>query len=504
MKPANSKSLTHTCAYRTPTPVTRIVTRSFSTVAHPVSFCLAILFFISQFTAIQAEEALTPATGSNRPNVLFIAIDDLRADLGAYGTPIVQSPNIDRVAKSGMVFGNAFCQFAVCSPSRSSMFTGTRPDTMKVWNLSTHFRKALPDVVTLPQHFKNHGYFTQGLGKTYHSSLPDELSWSVPSTNPKAPHGAEVRPRGAAIQMTAGPDNAHFDGELADMALVALREVKERSEPFFLTVGFIKPHLPFNVPQKYFDRYDPADITLAPNPFHPKGAPPYAVNGGGELHGYGGVPKGRHLPDDYARQVKHAYYAAISFVDAQVGRIIEELENLGLSDNTIVVIWSDHGFKLGEHAAWSKHSNVEIDTRAPLVISIPGMAHAGETANGLVEFVDIYPTLSELAGLPLPDHLEGSSFEPLLNEPNRDWKTAVFSQFPRGKRLMGYSMRTERYRLTTWVSRSDHSRVDAIELYDHQTDPQENINIANDPANQELVAKLTAQWRAGWQAAIPQ
>jgi iduronate 2-sulfatase len=212
------------------------------------------------------------------------------------------------------------------------------------------------------------------------------------------------------------------------------------------------------------------------------------------------------LPDDYARQLKHGYYAAVSYMDAQVGRVLAEVERLGLRNNTILILWGDHGWKLGEHDAWTKHSNVENDTWAPLLISVPGMTNAGKHTDALVEFVDIYPTLTELAGLPLPKHLEGTSFKPLLNDPHRPWKIAAFSQYPRGagrKNLMGYTMRTDRYRFTRWVGRSDHAKVDAVELYDHQMDPQENTNVANNPANKALVEKLTAQWQAGWRGAVP-
>lgn len=452
-----------------------------------------------------------------KPNILFIAVDDLRPELGCYGVPVVQSPNIDRLAKTGMVFDRAYCQQAVCSPSRSSLLTGTRPDTTKVWDLSTRFRRALPDVVTLPQLFKNNGYFAQGMGKIYHSGLDDAPSWSVPWVAPTAPYGAEHKPidpdaepakgssRGPAFAATSGPDNALHDGELADMAVAALENLKKQDKPFFLAVGFIRPHLPFISPKKYWDIYDPATIPLAPNPFPPKGAPDYAIVGMGEIHSYAGVPKARHFPDEYARQAKLGYYAAISFMDAQVGKVLTELDRLDLRKNTIIVLWGDHGWKLGEHDAWNKHSNVENDTHAPLMISVPGMASAGKHTNALVEFVDIYPTLAELAGLPLPKHLEGTSFKPLLGNPQLPWKAAAFSQYPRkvGKQnLMGYTMRTDRYRFTRWVDRADHTKVSAVELYDHQTDPQENTNIADEPTNKKLVEKLTEQWLAGWQGAV--
>lgn len=462
-----------------------------------------------------------------RPNVLFIAVDDLRPELGCYGNPLIKSPNIDRIAAQGMVFNHAYCQQAVCSPSRSSLLTGTRPDTTKVWDLATHFRKALPGVVTLPQCFKENGYFVQGMGKIYHGGLNDPASWSVPWTSPNMPHSAgqqtldpdtmerkakaqkakrRKEKRGPAFLATDGPDNALHDGELADMAIAALQDIQKKKEPFFLAVGFIKPHLPFVSPKKYWDLYDPESIPLAPNPFLPKDAPPYALADRNELWNYEGVPAESHLPEAYARQLKHGYYAAVSFMDAQVGRVLDELDRLGLRDNTIIVLWGDHGWKLGEHDRWCKHSNVENDTNAPLIISTPGMKHAGEKTDALVEFVDLYPTLADVAGLTKPNHLEGASAAPLLSNPGTPWKEAAFSQYPRsyqGKHLMGYSMRTSRYRFTCWVDRDDHTKVDAIELYDHKTDPQENVNIAGDPDNEKLVKKLMRQWRGGWQSARP-
>jgi arylsulfatase A-like enzyme len=252
----------------------------------------------------------------------------------------------------------------------------------------------------------------------------------------------------------------------------------------------------------------PRENRTGPEQVPPRNAPDYAILPGGELRNYYGIPS-TSIPDDLARQLKHGYYAAISYTDAQVGKLLDELDRLGLRKNTIVILWGDHGWKLGEHDAWCKHSNSENDTNGALLLSAPGMKAVGAHSKSFVEFVDVYPTLADLAGLPLPKHLEGVSFKPLLEEPNRPWKSAAFSQYPRnaGKtgagQLMGYSMRTERYRLTVWVARDDHSKVDAVELYDELYDPQENTNIASDPKNGELVEKLMTQWRAGWKGALP-
>ncbi|MBI1346858.1 sulfatase-like hydrolase/transferase [bacterium] len=479
---------------------------------------------------VSVAPAVFAAEPSQPFNVLFIAVDDLRPEFGAYGAEYVHSPNLDRLAQRGVTFRRAYCQQAVCSPSRSSLLTGTRPDTTKVWDLETHFRTALPDVVTLPQLFRQQGYFVQGMGKLYHGGFDDPPSWSTPWTSPKGGHGTyglpenmaivkakieasktapkkkkggKVRNYGPAFEGADVPDNYFHDGALADMAVAALRERAEQ-QPFWLGVGFIRPHLPFVAPKKYWDLYDPAAINLAPNPYPPHDAPEYAVLPGGELRAYHGIPTGP-IPDDLARQLKHGYYAAISYMDAQLGRVLDELDRLKLSEKTIVVLWGDHGWKLGEHGAWCKHSNVENDTHTPLIIAVPGLKTAGQQTESLAEFVDIYPTLAELCGLPLPKHLEGTSLVRVLHDPAAIAKTVAFSQYPRafqGTALMGYSMRTDRYRFTRWVERNNPKQLVSVELYDHQTDPQENTNIANDAAHRGLVDSLTTQLLAGWQAAV--
>ena len=498
---------------------------------------IRLLFLTATSLALGAAE---------RPNILFVAVDDLRPEFGAYGASYVHSPNLDRIARAGITFNRSYCQQAVCSPTRSSLMTGTRPDTTKVWDLVTHFRDALPNVVTLGQHFKNNGYFVQGMGKIYHGGFDDAPTWSVPWQRPNAPgyalkenlvgetpalnaepdaapaakkrgkkqaDGKTKAPtprnsRGPAFEGSDVPDDTFVDGKVATLAVATLRDLSTKREPFFLAVGFARPHLPFVAPKKYWDLYDPAKITLAPNSFRPKDAPDYAIVPGGELRAYRGIPED-HVPDDLARQLKHGYYAAISYMDAQLGRVLDELDRLDLRKNTIVILWGDHGWKLGEHDAWCKHTNCENDTNTALLLSVPGMKNAGAKTNGLVEFVDIYPTLADLAGLPLPAHLEGLSFKPLLENPTRAWKQAAFSQYPRpaGKsgagQLMGYAMRTERYRFVVWVGRNDHSKIDATELYDHATDPQENQNIAQRPENAALVEKLMTQWNAGWKGAMP-
>jgi arylsulfatase A-like enzyme len=463
-----------------------------------------------------------------RLNVLFIAVDDLRPELGCYDHPVVQSPNIDRLAARGLVCNRAYCQQAVCSPSRSSLLTGRRPDTTKVYDLQTHFRTHIPDVITLPQYFKQQGYHVQGFGKIYHGGYDDPPSWTVPHLPSRGPgYGPEAQallkrlqeearkkgldltkrpnqPRGPAWEAPDVPDAALPDGAVAERALAVLREVKDK--PFFLAVGFLKPHLPFVAPRKYWDLYKPEQIKLADNPSPPKDAPAYALHNSGELRNYHGMPKDNApFTNDQARQLIHGYYAAVSYMDAQVGRLLDELDRLQLAHKTVVILWGDHGWQLGEHGLWCKHTNYETSTRAALVLSVPGQQSAGRKTDALVEYVDIYPTLVDVCGLPLPSGLEGTSFKPLLDDPRRPWKKAAFSQYPRNVagrgRGMGYTIRTDRYRLVEWSVPGKDFR--AYELYDHRADPGENVNLAQRPEHAATIKELAAALQAGWRAALP-
>jgi arylsulfatase A-like enzyme len=440
-------------------------------------------------------------------NVLFIAVDDLKPALGCYGDSLAKTPNLDRLAARSLLFNRAYCQQAVCSPSRSSFLTGRRPDSTKVWDLETHFRKALPDAVTLPQLFKAHGWHAQSFGKIYHGGFDDPPSWSVPSGGPKkpgtgpegsallkrlrqeAPEADRAKIRGLPVEAPDVADTELADGSIADQAIAALETIKDK--PFFLAVGFLKPHLPFIAPKKYWDQWKESDFALA-NPDAPQGAPKYALNPGGELRAYHEVPKGP-IPDALARRLIHGYYAATSYMDAQFGRVLDAVDRLGLKDRTIIVLWGDHGWHLGDHSQWCKHTNYEQATRSTLLMSAPGKA-AGKKTDALVEFVDVYPTLAQLAGLTAPAELEGTSFVPVLDDPARAWKKAAFSQYPRGKR-MGYSMRTARHRFVSWGE--EH------ELYDLEADPGETVNLAAKPEHADLVTSLLAQLKAGWKEARP-
>jgi len=447
------------------------------------------------------------------PNILFIAIDDLRPQLGCYGDKIVLSPNIDKLAGSGVLFSRAYCQQAVCSPSRTSLMTGRRPNTSKVWDLKTHFRNTIPDVITLPQHFKNNGYYTQCIGKIYHdpASAQDSLSWSAPEILAVTKReGKYVLPanlskknaKAAATEQADVPDDAYIDGQVANQAVEVLKKIKDK--PFFLAVGFRRPHLPFSAPKKYWDMYDRKKIPLPVHRTLPANIPPYAAHNNEELLGYSDIESGNLTTASKMQELLHGYYSAISYTDAQIGKVLAELDRLNLTKNTIIVLWSDHGFHLGESGLWAKATNYELDTRVPLIITAPGKAH-GVKSDKLVELVDLYPTLAELGRLPTPQGLEGTSLAPLLTRPDQPWKSAAFSQFPRpwiykGEQpeLMGYAIRTGRYRYVEWRDFKTDA-VKATELYDQQADPDE-INNITDVA---LIRKLQQQLHDGWQKARP-
>lgn len=457
-------------------------------------------------------------------NVLFVVVDDLRTQLGCYGMSWIQSPNIDRLAEESVLFDRAYCQQAVCAPSRASVLSGCRPDTTRIYDLQTPLRTAMPGVLSLPEHFKNNGYETVSIGKVYHHGKDDLQGWSTEPHQSKGDWkgrgyltdealeviarcdaelkaaGSTRRGLGPPFEAADVPDDAYHDGKDALAAIQELNRLSTLDRPFFLALGFHKPHLPFNAPKHYWDLYDPETLPLAENPFEPDGVTEFSLTDYGEIRGYFGVPKTGDIDDDLARRLIHGYSACVSYMDAQLGKVIDEVKRLGLWDNTVVMLWGDHGWKLGEHNSWCKHTNFEIDTRAPLLARAPGMAAAGARTGALVEFVDMYPALCELCGLDVPGHCEGTSFAPLLDSPDRPWKTAAFSQYPRGD-VMGYAMRTDRYRYIEWRERATNA-VKARELYDHARDSQENVNIA-DEADESLLEALSEQLRTGWTLALP-
>jgi iduronate 2-sulfatase len=442
--------------------------------------------------------------------VLFIAADDLRVQLGCYGDRLAVTPNLDRLAARGLRFDRAYCQQAVCNPSRASLLTGRRPDTLGIWNLTTHFREHHPDIVTLPEWFKQHGYFTRGIGKIFHNWHTkiegDPQSWSVPATMHFARHATDLPrvdsdplpPNRTPVIKTECrdvPDEAYFDGRIAASAIQALDELKQQqnAQPFFLALGVWKPHLPFNPPQRYWDLYDPEKISLPASPMPPRGVPAIALHNSRELM----VDAANKLTPEQVRVLRHGYYAGISYLDAQVGKLLAALDRLELADNTIVVFWSDHGYHLGEHGLWCKTSNFELDARVPLVIAPPKYAHGGQGTSSLVELLDLYPTLVDLCGLPPIDGHEGMSLKAVLDNPQHEIKSAALTQHPRPNyykdepEAMGYSLRTPRYRYTEWRDWTS-GRVVARELYDHQTDADETVNLA-DGADAKLIDQLAAQ-----------
>jgi iduronate 2-sulfatase len=448
-----------------------------------------------------------------KPNVLFIAIDDLRTSLGCYGDKLAQSPNIDRLASQGLMFNRAYCHQAVCGPSRASILTGRLPDHTRVWHNRNLFRDTLPNAVTLPQLFKNNGYQALSFGKVF-SGAESELdppSWSAPEVLRRegpgwknyALPGARAEGKGAAYEAADVPDDGYPDGKLADLAIETLEKLKQKNEPFFLAVGFFKPHLPFNAPKKYWDLYDTAVFALKDGETRVKGAPEIAYHTHRELGGYKSMPKDERVSAEQARTLRHGYYACVSYIDAQVGKLLEALQRLGLDQNTIIVLWGDHGWALGEKDRWCKGTNFEMDTRVPLMMCVPGLAKPGRTTEALIEFVDIYPTLAELAGLTPPADLDGRSFVPVLRDPGARGRDVAFSQFtrpwkPTGFESMGYTLRTVTQRYTRWVEWPSRKTI-TEEFYDYTARKSatregalliEQENVVADPAYAQAVNRL--------------
>ena len=469
--------------------------------------------------------ALSLSLGAERsPNVLFIAVDDLRPMLGCYGDKVARTPNIDRLASDGTVFRKAYCQQAVCSPSRLSLMTGRRPDTIRVWDLNTHFRKALPHVVTLPQFFRKQGYHCRSIGKIFHGGGPpskDEPSWSeaplhdnVRAANLRYATPENLEGEGlkrASSEAADVPDETYIDGMVCKAALEALDRLKTRDQPFFLAVGFRKPHLPFCAPRKYWDLYDRETLPAPASELHPRGAPEVAVRSWKELEGYTDISRNGKVSKEKAAELRHGYYACVSYVDALVGRLLDQIDALGLGEETVICLWGDHGFHLGEQGLWAKANNYELSVRVPLILSAPGQKETGAESSALVELVDLYPTLVESCGFAVPEGLQGTSFRVLLDEPLRSWKTAAFSQYPRayqGNRhrshgdIMGYSVRTDQHRYAEWRDWKS-GEVKARELYDHETDPGEMQNVAGQERYAETLDRHGAILKAGWKQALP-
>jgi len=505
----------------------------------------------------------TSAT-AQKPNVLFVAIDDLRPELGCYGSEIAVTPNLDSLANSGLLFNRAYCQQAICRPSRASLMTGSRPETTGLFHNYVSLRELRPDILTLPQHFIANGYETAYAGKIFHKGDTDEQnSWSrkpakIKLKKPvgyalkeniklrnenfaamKAKYGEAAKRglgSGPAYESAEVSDATYVDGYNTQVAIATMKEMAKSDKPFFLGLGFKLPHLNWVSPKKYWDLYDPAAIPMATENAAPENGATMGLHASFELRTRAGIPKIGPLDEELSRTLKHAYLASVSYVDAQLGLMVDALEEAGVRDNTIIVVWGDHGWHLGDMGVWGKATNYEIATRVPLMIYSPKMKSHGEKTNALVELVDIYPTLCELADIPLPDHLEGKSFVPLLEDPHQTWKTAAYSQYPNPalrewaanplspemretwfgplikqveatiieqmgdkwdrelfeEHLMGYTMRTDRFRLVEWRDFRDKDKAPVfVELYDHASDPNETVNVA--AKHPDTVKRLSAQ-----------
>ncbi len=435
---------------------------------------------------------------TDHPNVLFIAVDDLRPSIGCYGDPHAVTPNLDRLAKRGVRFRRAYCQVAVCNPSRASLLTGQLPDQLGVWTLPIHFREAQPDAVTLPQWFRKFGYKAVSHGKIFHNPTPDPQSWSepirpLPPLKSPDPEGTAEHIRAVQKKLpptdwrknnlrgpsTAAPeidDDELMDGARTQMAIEHLRRLGKTGQPFFLAMGYIRPHLPWVAPKKYWNLHDPAKLPVLTDGQVTPNTPPYALSSSYELTHYVDLidfPKPwdeKRTDEKLARELMHAYYASVSYVDALIGQLLDALDEEGLAENTIIVLWSDHGWKLGEFNGWGKMTNYEIDTRVPLMIAAPGLKTAGQSSEELTELLDLFPTLCDLAGIDIPDFVQGTSLVPNLKDVAVKINDAAFSQYYRnweGKEYMGYAIRTDSHRFVEWRE-FQTAEPTARELYDHR------------------------------------
>ncbi len=448
-----------------------------------------------------------------RPNVLVICIDDLRPEMKCYGADHMLTPHMDRLAGKGVAFDRCYVQVAVCNPSRASTWTGLRPNRLGVWTLSVHFRESMPNALTLPQHLRDSGYAAEGYGKVFHNPWPDPRSWDKPhqwggksytnySPEQKTfhenkrktfPEGSRIREilRGVITNDPDIPDEQHSDGALTLKAINRLKALGSKDKPFLLMVGYTLPHLPWAPPKNWWDKYDRATIPMPTNPAPPEGAPEVALGTNYELSHYADMthmptPASGTLPEEETRRLRHAYFASVSFIDAQVGKLLDAIESQNLDEDTIVVLWSDHGYKLGEHNGWSKMTNYEIDTRIPFIIYDPRAKANGKRCNRLVESLDLFPTICELTSSPVPESLQGKSAAHLLDNPEANHIDAAFSQYI-WKPLIGNAIRTDRWRYVEWREMKDGT-VRHRELYDHESDPGENQNVVSD--HPKIVAQL--------------
>jgi len=512
---------------------------------------LIVLAFVSCKTTkqntVNQSQTTTQKAVKKPKNILFIAVDDLKPLLHAYGENQMHTPNFDRLSKMGVTFTNAYVQQAVCGPSRASVMTGTRPDRTKVWDLHTNFRESAPGLYSMPEYLIKQGYETTGVGKIYHqgsvSPGHDAKSWSVPyafpdNYDPKygtpafnfyqdpetkkkmAQLEAEAKAKGLkrgkirkyvfkrirpSTESVDVSDEAYLDGLVAKTVIEQINTLSKTDKPFFIAAGFHKPHLPFVAPKKYWDLYKPEDIKLAKFQQLAKGTPLLAYHSFGELRAYSDIDNnltfGDTLPKAKQRQLVHGYMAGVSYIDAQIGKLLDALKKKGLDKNTIIVLWGDHGYHLGDHTEWCKHSNFQQATRIPMIVVGQGVPK-GKMIDTPVELLDLFPTIFELAGVKKPAQAEGKSLVPLFYDDTKNKITQDFavSQYHRGKDKEGYSIRTKRYRYTEWHKNTyrsykpyEDSNIVGLELYDYEKDPLETRNLVNDPAYKAVVATLKAK-----------
>jgi uncharacterized sulfatase len=460
-----------------------------------------LIFALSTLAALAAATSAASAAAPPK-NVLFIAVDDLNVRIGCYGDAIAKTPNMDRLAKKGVMFRRAYCQYPLCNPSRASLMTGMRPDTLGIYDLETELRKVRPDVVTMPQLFRQNGYYVARVGKIYHYGVPREIGTDgqddPPSWEYKFNPIGRDKTEQDKIHMVSmggykntigfsmswldmdGPDEDQTDAKGVTETIRLLEQQAKSGKPFFIASGFFRPHTPWIAPKKYFDLYPLDEITLPKRDAASDKALPPVVR--------------KIKPDDYGLSEKdlkecvRAYYASVSFVDAQLGRLLDAVDRLGLADNTLIVFWSDHGFLLGEHGQWMKQLLFEPSPHMPMIIYDPQAKGNGAVCERTVELLDLYPTIAAWAGLKAPANLEGKDLRPLLDDPKAAWDRPAFSQVTRmqkQKQIMGYSVHTERFRYTEW----DFGKA-GVELYDEQADPDEFHNLAEDPAHAKDRAAL--------------
>jgi len=465
--------------------------------------------------------SVSGAVLAETPNVLLILVDDLKPAIGCYGDPHARTPNIDRLISRGMRFDMAYCNQAVCAPSRFTLMLGSHSTSTGLYGLGSQLRDLVPNAVTLPQHFARHGYRTESLGKVFHighGNNGDPASFSIPHfrdkvieyldedstdggkltreealfTNQKL---GQIRslPRGAAFEHPVAKDSDYADGRVADETIKRLRAAKRRrgdeGTPFFITAGFVRPHLPFSAPRRYWDLFDPKTLPMPGQQDHPRNSPKVAHKRGGEIKAYKPVPIDAEIGEELKRKLIHGYYASTAFVDAQIGKVIDELDRLNLQQNTIVVLWGDHGFHLGDLGIWTKHTNYEQATRIPVAFVAPGITRPGSSTKQLAESVDIYPTLAELAGLPVPtgpQPIDGRSLVPVLKDPTARVRSHAIHVYPKAK--LGRAIRTERFRLVEWKNRNDQDAV--YELYDYSVSAVERANVVDE--NPQVLSRLKA------------